>query len=483
MEVTLEYVSQDQFHLIDRIINSDAKMIYCHGGSNSGKTYGAGMAAARIALEYAGVYIHIFKSDLSKTKDLFLPPIYNYLNTLGIKESQSTRNNETFFCHNSRVFYFANGSKIFLNVITPGSHWNDGRNRHHGVGGNLFIFDEISEMTFAWCVEYFYESNRLRQSPQQKKIFKNKMVYLENQSPIFWGFKMFTQKIHPIKLTPLKEIVLDANKNVTYEDIIEEIRCETWNNNLITREQMELMKSSGNAARFFYSDGRGIKDYNQIYEYKVGEYPMRYNYFYGMDFGTKANSTVLQLGFGGNYDVHVRELWYQKGALHDDIMEQVGKIIAHHTRILTEIRKHAGFIFDNYLNEYHLKPVIIIDSARSDIRAEIFKKFGKYVTVRLSDKWAEKRVGIERVKKLNINVYKESKFFLNEIANYRYKNNGIDNSQEVPDGNDDLMDTYKYVATDVLKTFNVQPNLQNFNFLIKEHYEKFKNIKIHEIPY
>ena len=480
----LKYVSQDQYRVVNRILRSGAKLLYIHGGSSSGKTYGAGRAAAMAAVENPGIFVRIFKSDLSKTKDLFIPPIYEYLNLVYGKESSAIKNNTSFVYNaNDHAFYLANGSIIHLHVIVPGTHWNDGRNRHHGIGGNLFIFDEISELTFSWCVEYFFESNRLRRAPNQKKDLKNKLVYLENQSPLFWGYKMFTEKVHPTNLTPLSQIIRDSKKGTTYADIIEEIRCETWNNNLITDDELELMKSSGNAARFYYSDGRGVKDHNQIYQYALEEFKMRYNFFYGMDFGTKAHSTIVQVGFGGDYDVNVRQLWYEQGALHGDTMDKVQQIVAHHNKILAAIRATLGYGWDRYLNDYHLRPLIIIDSARSDMRLEILKKFGNFVTVRLSDKWAEKKIGVERVKKLNIKICPKSKNFINEIQNYRYKVNSVDNSQVIPDGNDDLLDAYKYVATEILKEIEIKPLNLRLDLMRAAFWAKFKNIPINDIPF
>ena len=480
----LFFVSLDQELLFNRIMDSKAKLLYTSGGGDSGKTFAAGMAAARIAFEIPFSKIYIFKNNLQKCKDLFLPPIYHYFNYLGLTESKTGRKNSSFFCENKTKFVLENGSTIQLAVIVPGSSWENGSNKHHGMGANLIIIDESTDIPFSWCISYFLETNRLRISPNQKKPFNNKIVFLENQSRWGWAYDWFGKWTHPKKQIPLDEIWANEEKTLTLKDISEVVRVETWNNALLSSEELSFRKSGGNAQRFFYGTAEGVEDYGMIYpDFKIVDYPMCYNFFYGMDFGTKAFSTVMQVGFGGGYDVFARELWYKQGARHADIMEQVKKIIDHHYAILQEIKLKSGVQAYGLINEYHLKPILVIDSARSDIRNEINDKFAGLIIVRLSDKWAEKKIGIERIKKLNINICKKSKHFQHEIQNYRYKTTNFDNSEIVPDGNDDLLDTYKYIATDILKTLEYQPRLHKFTMREKIHFEMIKNININEIPY
>lgn len=481
---TLSFISQDQEDLFERIIHSKAKLLYSSGGGDSGKTFGAGMAAVRVAHEYPGTKIIIFKNNLQKCKDLFLPPIYHYLDYLGLKESKSSRHNNSFFCHNKTHFEFANKSTIDIAVIDRGSNPFTGSNKHHGMGANLIIIDESTDIPFSWCIEYFLETNRLRWSPDQKRAFNNKIVFLENQSRWGWAYSWFGKWTHPKKQIPLDELWANEEKTLTYKDISEVVRVETWNNALLSEEELSFRKSGGNAQRFFYGSAEGVEDFGMIYpDVKLVDYPMCFNFFYGMDFGTKAYSTVLQMGFGGGYDVFDRELWYAQGALHADIMAQVKKIIDHHFAILQAIKLKIGAGAYGLLNEYHLKPVLIIDSARSDIRTEINNKFAGLIVVRLSDKWAEKRIGIERIKKLNINVCKKSKHLIYEFQNYRYKTTEHDNSEVIPDGNDDMMDTHKYTGTDVLKTLELQPRLHKFGHREQALFNLIKDININEIPY
>lgn len=480
----LSFVSLDQELLFNRIIDSKAKLLYSSGGGDSGKTFGAGMAAARVAYEIPCSKVYIFKNNLQKCKDLYLPPIYHYFNYLGLSESKTGRNNKSFFCENRTKFELANGSTIQLAVIERGIHPFNKENKHHGMGANLIIIDESTDIPFSWCIEYFLESNRLRRSPGQILPFNNKIVFLENQSRWGWAYEWFGKWMHPKKQIPLDEIWANEEKTLTLKEISEIVRVETWNNALLSNEELSFRKSGGNAQRFFYGTAEGVEDHGMIYpDFKIVDYPMSYNFFYGMDFGTKAYSTVMQVGFGGGYDVFARELWYKQGARHADIMEQVKKIIDHHYALLQAIKIKSGVQNYGFLNEYHLKPILIIDSARSDIRNEINDKFSGLITVRLSDKWSEKKIGIERIKKLNINICKKSKHFQHEIQNYRYKTTEYDNSEVIPDGNDDLLDTYKYIATDILKTLEYQPRLHKFTMRENIHFEMIKTININEITY
>jgi hypothetical protein len=244
----------------------------------------------------------------------------------------------------------------------------------------------------------------------------------------------------------------------------------------------------GDAARFFYSDPSLVFDKNQVFQYEIVEDEFRYNYVYGMDFGQKAYTTLLQVGFGGDLSVTCRELHYKQGMQfdvnkpsddpNDTIFGIVARLIKYHNKLLSAVLGCTPFGLRPLVNKFHLKPHIVIDSARPDIREALQDRFGSNIVVILSDKHEQKTVSTEKIKRLKIKVLKKSRHFIKELNGYRYKSVSFANQEKLPDGNDDLIDTYRYVSTYILDVFQVYSDLKFFNQNVKYHNSILQEAKI-----
>ena len=471
-EVKIKFNSHKQKHVFERVCFSDKYIIYITGGANSGKSFATGCGLAAECLTNAGIVCWAIKNDLQNCKNTFLPPIRWFLDCLGIKESHSKRNNNSFFIDSERTILFANHSEIRFAVIDTPSPYGGSSNKFHGTGGNIFVLDEGTEIGYPWF-DYFANSGRNRKSPNQKEPYRDKIIVTENQSALHWGSKFFFEKVDPVTLNPLCERIVEGRP---YTELIETIRLETWENKMLTERQLDMLRTGGDADRYYYSDASRTKDIGQIYQYTVTPFVQRYYNIYAIDFGDKAKTGILQIGFGGSYDINIRELCYKSSMLLADVLIEVGKIIEGHKKVFDELLFSIDIGVRQFLANYHRMPYIVIDSARPDMKREIEKKYPGQCIVLLSKKQIKKEHAVQRVKRLNFLIDKSSKFLLNEIGKFRYKKNSIENSEIVPDGDDDLLDPLLYGSRYILEeVLHVQQSSLYFGPYHNLVWEKLKN--------
>lgn len=231
--------------------------------------------------------------------------------------------------------------------------------------------------------------------------------------------------------------------------------------------------------------------YSQIYPFR--EEPMRMRYFnvYAINPKSMSAAGIVQLGFGGDLTVNVRELCYARGYLVSDYVEEVRKIIAMHDGHLENILRELKPGQDTNLTPYHLVPHIIVNHERLDLMRAIDQEFNyktengrrvKEIKVVLfpSKKMTpdEKYVAIERAKKLTQIVDPDSLNYLTEIKKYRYESSAT-RDEKVPVGNDYLLDAalngMRHILEDVLDR---KPYLREFDVVRKQMYERIKDIPV-----
>ena len=200
---------------------------------------------------------------------------------------------------------------------------------------------------------------------------------------------------------------------------------------------------------------------------------------------------IVQLGFGGDMTVSVRELCYARGFRVDDYIEQVRKIIEMHGGYLDKIMQALRPGQDVNLTQYHLLPHVVISRDRVDLMRAIDEAFNyriergrKVKDVRVvvfpsKEMTAqEKGVAIEHMKKLTQIVDPASLNYLSEIKKYRYESSPS-KDEKIPVGNDYLLDAalngMRHILEDVLEK---KPHLRDFDTVRKQVYEQIKDIEI-----
>ena len=231
--------------------------------------------------------------------------------------------------------------------------------------------------------------------------------------------------------------------------------------------------------------------YSRIYPFEEAPMRMRYFNIYSINPKSMSAAGIVQLGFGGDMTVNVRELCYARGFRANDYIEQVRKIIEMHGGYLDKIMQALRPGQDVNLTQYHLLPHVIISRDRADLMRAIDEAFN-YKTERgrkvkdvkvvvLPSKEAtaqEKSIAIEHIKKLTQIVDPASLNYLSEIKKYRYESSAS-KDERIPVGSDYLLDAalngMRHILEDVLEK---KPYSRDCDMVRKQVYEQIKNIEI-----
>lgn len=477
-EIEIKYSSVAQQRALHQILSGTHRTLKLEGGGGSGKTYISMIGVVLRSMKYDNTIHYLIKTDLKALKTAFETSVIPFLQeTLGLKESKSKKRNSSYFYDSQAgVLYLANKSRIQLcPVKSPYPYSPSGDASIQGINGETIYIDEATTLNYQW---YEFFETRCRSAHGCPPL----LLLTENPDARSWTDKYFREHLDPVTLQPLSDIQIQEQKVM---------RIESWENNLQNERFLAVLKNSGNALRFYWGKVDNSIDYGQIYQYEVAPFRMRLFNIYAMDIGYKAKTAIVQIGFGGDYSVNIRELCYKSGLLHDDILAEVGKIIEQHNLYLTLIESLLLPGQRDKLLNFHKIPYLIIDCARTDLIDEINKKFNppivngimrgeKKIEVVPSLKGELKYYSIERSKKLKQIVSPDSKFFLNEINSYRYKENAPDD-ERVPDGNDDLMDAALYGKRYILEeVYPLHPELLIFNTTLEQLYNQINQSTIWE---
>lgn len=475
--IGFNFISAQQLQLFKKIAQpiDVPEAFYVYGGSNSGKTYGVGLACAYLASICEGIRIIICHTNRTALTSIYTPPIEAYFAAMGwdkaIKSTELNKINKesgkpnAYILKNGVNFTLFNNSTIDLIVLDQPipSH----NNKVHGLGANMVVLDEGgSNMRFEWF-DYFL-TGRLRRSPKQNCEFTNRVVVTDNTDPRAWAADFFVRKRHPKTLTPHSA---DMLKRIAAHKV------DTWNNRLISSSSLELMKTGGNTTRFYYSDITLVQDVDTILPYKEIDADLRYFYVYGMDFGHKAYTTLVQVGYGGDYTVSARELYRKQGKDKDEILALVNRLLAYHEKMLQLIASNTPQNLGSLL-KLQLTPVLVIDCANPELGEAISKRFGSRIIVKLSDKAGTKYGRMQKLSMLKLQVLKSSQFFRKELDNYRYQSIAYDTEERIRDGDDDLIDAYSYAAVEALQMLKIETKRLYFPAEIKNHFEMLKKANI-----
>lgn len=469
----IRYNSVSQQNVCHQIMSGGKRTILVRGGSGSGKTHISMIAIAKRALKYANTEHYLLKTDLKVLKAAFDRSVIKWLEDSGIPASKSRKNNTTYFYDQvNNELHFANGSTIYLRPIrSPKPYGSRGDAALLGLNAETIYLDESTTIGFEW---YEFLETRARSAHGCPPL----IILTENPDARAWTSMYFDQQINPKTMEPLTPQQIAAS-------IV--MRLEAWENVLQDRQYLDILKHSGNALRFYYGQIDTSPDYGQIYQYRTDLMPMRMYNIYALDPGYQARTGIVQIGFGGDYSVNVRELCYAQGFGHDDFMRECQKIIDKHADYLAQIEMRLKPGQEQFLSPIQVLPHLIVDCARVDLINDIDRRFN-YETingVKLRKpkiivipcrKGEAKYYSIERVKKLAIAIDPLSKFMINEINKYRYDVTKTDD-EKVPDGEDDLLDAMLYGLRYVLEDiFESQPRALTFDLTRKQIYEQIKHL-------
>ncbi len=469
----IRFNSVAQQNVCHQIASGDKRTLLVRGGSGSGKTYICMIAIAKRAMKYADTEHYLLKTDLKVLKAAFDRSVIAWLEGCGIPASRSRKGNTTYFYDQvNNELHFANGSTIYLRPIrSPKPYGSRGDAALLGLNAETIYLDESTTIGFEW---YEFLETRARSAHGCPPI----IILTENPDARAWTSLYFDQQVNPRTMEPLTPQQIAAAMVM---------RIEAWENVLQDRQYLEILKHSGNALRFYYGQIDTSPDYGQIYQYSVAPMPMRMYNVYALDPGYQARTAIVQLGFGGDYTVNVRELCYAQGYLHDDFIVECQKIIDRHARYLRQIKECLRPGQDQFLSPIQVIPHLIVDCARVDLIDDIDRYFNYkkvngervrnvQINVLPCRKGELKYYSIERVKKLAQVIDPLSRFYINEINKYRYNVTATDD-EKVPDGEDDLLDAALYGMRYVLEDiFESQPRALRFDPTRQQIYEQIKHL-------
>lgn len=472
-DLNISFSSPEQAAVFRQAMSGDVRTLLVRGGSGSGKTYVLMLAVLKRAMKYPGTEHYLLKTDLKVLKAGFDKNVIGFLKKSKIPASRTKKANTTYFYDEARSeLYLANGSVIYLRPIrSPYPSNAKGDAAILGLNAETIMLDESTTIAYAW---YQFLETRARSAHGCPPL----IAMSENPDARSWTSLYFDQEIDPATMSALTPIQKAESKVM---------RIEAWNNVLQDKKYLEMLKNSGNALRFYYGQIDLSPDYGQIYQYDVEAFPFRMYNIYALDPGYQAQAAIVQLGFGGDLTVNVRELCYAQGYGHDDYMREVQKIIDQHAAYYERIQASLKPGQELWLAPIQRVPHIIVDCARTDLIADIDRYFNyrivgnqRFPDVKVvlipSRKGEAKYYSIERVKKLRQKVDPNSKNYLKEIGQYRYDVSKTDD-EKVPDGNDNLLDAALYGMRYILEdTFANQRSAMTFDLLRQQIFDQIKHI-------
>lgn len=474
-ELGIKFNSVAQQNVCHQISSGGKRTLLVRGGSGSGKTYISMIAIAKRALKYANTEHYLLKTDSKVLKAAFDRSVIAWLEDSGIPASRSRKNNITYFYdQGDSELYFANGSTIYLRPIrSPKPYSSRGDAALLGLNAETIYLDESTTIGFDW---YEFLETRARSSHSCPPL----IILTENPDARAWTSLYFDHSINPKTMEPLTPQQLAASSVM---------RIEAWDNILQDKQYLEILKHSGNALRFYYGQIDTSPDWGQIYQYSTAPMPMRMYNIYALDPGYQARTAIVQVGFGGDYTVNIKELCYAQGYGHDDFIKECQKVIDRHSNYLKQIKACLKPGQELFLSAIQVLPHLIVDCARVDLINDIDKRFNyeiingqrlrrPKIIVIPCRKGELKYYSIERVKKLAQVIDPTSKYYINEINKYRYNVTATDD-EKVPDGEDDLLDASLYAMRYILEDiFESQPCALAFDLTRQQIYEQIKHINI-----
>lgn len=452
-ELTLTYNSDNQRMVFDEVVNNTVRMLLVQGGSGSGKTFIIMRAIFIRALTMPKSFHYLFKTDLgvlvagfernviSWLEEMKLQPIYRY---------DKARN----------ILFLKNGAQIHLKPIKAPTPKQSKDNSLLGMEAETIYIDEATSLVYEWW-EFFISRCR------SARGYNSLMVASENPAKRTWSNNYFVKKINPVTLEDLPDVIKQQ---------VKVLRIESWDNVFIETLFLDMLKNSGDADRFYYGRVNDAIDFDQIYTYEVGEFVERMFNVYGIDPGYSVPTGIVQIGFGGDYTVNVRQLYYEKGLTIEGYIKEVEKIIRIHESYRTCLQDALPIALKGRMLYIQTTPHIIIDSARTDLVKELDEHFNTDVLRSggrrrkqiiqaefiACNKDGGKLANIRKAQKLKQIVSPESNFYLKEIGGYLFQPSRTD-AESVPDGEDHLLDAALYCMGYILELFDRHPYTLFYN--------------------
>lgn len=453
-ELEIVYNSENQAKAFEQVLYNDVRMLLLQGGAGSGKTFIVMRAIFFRAMMMPNSFHYLFKTDLgvlvaafernviSWLEELKLGPIYRY---------DKARN----------ILFLKNGAQIHLKPIKAPTPKQSKDNSILGMEAETIYIDEATSLVYEWW-EFFISRCR------SARGYNSLMVASENPAKRTWSNSYFIKKINPITLEELPDIIKRQ---------IKVIRIESWDNAFIEPLFLDMLKNSGDADRFYYGRVNDAIDYDQIYNYEVAPYVPRMFTIYGIDPGYSVPTGIVEVGFGGDYTVNVRQLSYERGLTIDGFKKEVERIIRIHGRYYKKLQDALHVVLKGRMLYIQTTPHIIIDSARTDLINDLDLYFNtdllpgggrrrkpvQEVEFIACNKTGSKLQSIRKAQKLKQIVDPESNFYLKEIGGYLFQPSRSE-EESVPDGDDHLLDASLYCMRYILEEmFERHPYTLFFN--------------------
>lgn len=457
-ELEIIYNSENQRTVFDEVVNNTVRMLLVQGGSGSGKTFIIMRAIFIRAMMMPNSLHYLFKTDLgvlvagfdrnviSWLEEMRVQPIYRY---------DKSRN----------IMHLRNGAQIHLKPIKAPTPKQSRDNSILGMEAETIYIDEATSLVFEWW-EFFISRCR------SARGYNSLMVASENPAKRTWSNSYFVKKIDPVTLEELPDVIKKQTKV---------LRIESWDNKFIEPLFLEMLKNSGDVDRFYYGRVNDAIDFAQIYNYEVGQFTERMFHLYGIDPGYSVPTGIVEIGFGGDYVVNIRQLSYQKGLTLEGYIKEVEKIINIHEKYRLKLYEGLPIVLRGRMLYIQKVPHIIIDSARTDLINDLDLHFNTQLMPgggrkRYPEKKAEfiacnksgsKVQSIRKAQKLKQIVSPESNFYLKEIGGYLFQPSGSE-EESVPDKDDHLLDAALYCMRYILEEmFERYPYTLFFNSDLK----------------
>lgn len=453
-ELEIVYNSENQAKAFEQILRNDVRMLLLQGGAGSGKTFIVMRAIFCRAMMMPNSFHYLFKTDLgvliaafernviSWLEELKLVPIYRY---------DKSRN----------ILFLKNGAQIHLKPIKAPTPKQSKDNSILGMEAETIYIDEATSLVYEWW-EFFISRCR------SARGYNSLMIASENPAKRTWSNSYFIKQIHPATLEELPDVIKGQMKV---------LRIESWDNVFIEPLFLDMLRNSGDVDRFYYGRVNDAVDFDQIYNYEIAPFVDRMFCVYGIDPGYSVPTGIVQVGFGGNYVVNVRQLSYEKGLTNEGFIKEVERIIRIHEKTRQNLQDALPFALKGRMLYVQTTPHVIIDSARTDLINDLDLHFNtdllpgggrkrkKVVEVEFiaCNKSGSKLQSIRKAQKIKQHVDPNSNFYLKEISGYLFQPSKSE-EESVPDGDDHLMDASLYCIRYILEEmFERNPYTLFFN--------------------
>lgn len=457
-EIELIYNSVNQEVVFNEVVYNKVRMLLVQGGSGSGKTFIIMRAIFIRAMMQPNSFHYLFKTDLGVLVAGFERNVIAWLEEIGLQPIYR-------YDKAKHILQLLNGAQIHLKAIKAPTPRQSKDNALLGMEAETIYIDEATSLVYEWW-EFFI--TRCRSS----RGYPSLMVASENPAKRTWSNLYFNKHLNPITLEELPPVIKEQTKIA---------RLESWDNKFMEPLFFEMLKNSGDADRFYYGRVTEGVDYDQIYNFEVGEFKQRMFNIYGIDPGYSVPTGIVQVGFGGDYTVNIKQLSYEKGMGIDDFKREVEKIIHLHNLYYERLKNAIPVALRGRLLYLQSTPHIIIDSARTDLINDLDlhfntdllpgggrrRKTANQAEFVACNKTGSKLQSIRIAQKLKQIVDPESKFYLKEIGGYLFQNSAKTDEDSVPDGDDHLLDAALYCFRHIITTYERSPYTLFYNLDLK----------------